>query len=107
MSDTQQWSDVCQAGEVDEGDAKAFHVNGKRLCVVNDGKGYYALDDVCTHGMAFLSDGFCDPEEGVIECPLHGGLFSYCDGSVKGAPAERPTRVYPILVENDVVKVRL
>lgn len=107
MNDSTQWTALCPAAQLETGDAKAFCVGDKRLCLVNGGDAYYAVDDLCTHGMAYLSDGFCDLEEGVLECPLHGGLFSYRDGRAQGAPVEKPVKSYPIEIADGMVRVRL
>jgi len=65
------------------------------------------LDDLCNHGQAFLSEGFCDTEDCVIECPLHGGLFDYRDGSPQGDPVEKPQRNYPVRLEGGRLVVQL
>lgn len=101
------WIELCPVDAVPEGEAKAFVVGPHRLCAVNDGSAYHVVDDLCTHGMAYLSEGYCDVEECVLECPLHGGLFSYRDGSPQGDPAEKPVRSYPTQIEAGVVKVKL
>ncbi|MFB9947969.1 non-heme iron oxygenase ferredoxin subunit [Rhizobium puerariae] len=101
------WTDLCGIDEVGEGEAKAFLIGPKRLCAVNDGQNFFVVDDLCTHGVAYLSEGYCDTEECVLECPLHGGLFDYRDGSAQGDPAEKPVRSYAVLVEGNRVKVKL
>lgn len=101
------WIKLCDVTEVAEGEAKAFTVGGKRLCTVFDGERVFALDDLCNHGQAYLSDGYCDIEDGVVECPLHGGLFNYRDGSPQGDPVDKPNRSYATRIENDQVMVEL
>jgi nitrite reductase/ring-hydroxylating ferredoxin subunit len=101
------WTDLCAADELPQGEAKAVFVGSKRLCVVNDGVRFYAVDDLCTHGMAYLSEGYCDTDDCILECPLHGGLFDYRDGSAQGDPAEKPVRSYPVMVDGDRLKVQL
>lgn len=39
---------------------------------------YYALEDVCPHAYALLSQGFVD--DGKVECPLHEALFDVRTG---------------------------
>ncbi|WP_323019446.1 non-heme iron oxygenase ferredoxin subunit [Pararhodobacter sp.] len=104
MSD---WTELCAADALPEGEAKGFTIDGLRLCAVNDGTGIFVVADLCTHGQAYLSDGYFDAEECVLECPLHGGLFSYRDGSPQGDPAEKPVRSFPIRVEGGRVMVQL
>lgn len=101
------WVVICKKDDVDPDSAKTFYVDEHRLCVVNDGIDYFVVDDLCTHGKAYLSEGYCDTEDCVLECPLHGGLFDYRDGSPQGCPAEKPVRSYAVRLENDRVLIQL
>lgn len=101
------WTEICGEGEVPSGEARGFEIAGRRLCVIRDAAQWYALDDLCNHGQAYLSEGFCDTDDCFIECPLHGGLFDYRDGSPQGDPVEKPMRTYPIRVEDGKVMVEL
>jgi 3-phenylpropionate/trans-cinnamate dioxygenase ferredoxin component len=51
----------------------------------DDDGSVWALNDTCTHALAFLSEGFVG--KGVVECPLHGSAFCLRDGTVEGLPA--------------------
>lgn len=104
---SEDWTALCPLDGVEPGEAKAFFIGKRRLCAVNDGGSYYVVDDLCTHGMAYLSEGYCDTSDCVLECPLHGGLFDYRSGEATGDPAEKPVRRYPVRVEDGVVKVQL
>lgn len=104
---SENWVVLCKTDEVAAGEAKAFTIDDKRLCAVNDGESYFVLDDLCTHGQAFLSEGYCDIEECVLECPLHGGLVNYRDGSAAGDPVEKPTRSYAVRIDGNDVLVSL
>lgn len=86
---------------------KRVDIADQRLCVVLHEGEVYAVDDLCTHGHAFLSEGEFDPDECVLECPLHGGLFDARSGKACGAPASKPVRVYPTLVIEGKVYVDL
>lgn len=101
------WVRLCAEDAVPAGEAKAFFLGEHRLCAVNDGSSYFVVDDLCSHGVAYLSEGYCDTDECQLECPLHGGLFDYRDGAACGDPAEKPVRTYPIRIEDGVVMVRL
>lgn len=107
MTMTETWTELCPVDAVAEGEAKAFFLGEKRLCAVNDGATYFVVDDLCSHGVAYLSEGYCDTDECQLECPLHGGLFDYRDGSPQGDPAEKPVRSYPIRIEDGRVMVQL
>jgi len=105
MSDS--WSALCAESDLPDGEARAFEINGSRICLVHDGGSFFCIDDLCTHGRAFLSDGYCDTEDCVLECPLHGGLFDYRTGEACGDPAEKAVRSYPVRIESGQVLVQL
>jgi len=64
---------------------------------------YYAVDDVCTHEFAFLSEGYC--ENGVIECPLHQARFDVRSGATLGPPAAVCLATYRTEVRDGVVRI--
>jgi nitrite reductase/ring-hydroxylating ferredoxin subunit len=102
-----EWLDIGAVDAVPEGEARQFEAGGEFLCVVRHEGCFYALNDMCNHGHAFLSDGFCDIADGVMECPLHGGLFDFRTGEPKGAPAERDAAVYEIKASDGRLFVQL
>jgi 3-phenylpropionate/trans-cinnamate dioxygenase ferredoxin component len=61
----------------------------------------WALNDTCTHAMAFLSEGFVGG--GVVECPLHGSAFCLKDGHVDGLPATVDTVPHRVEVRDGEV----
>lgn len=101
------WTELCADGALPEGEPIAITVNGQRLCAIFDGSTYFALDDLCNHGQAFLSEGYCDTDDCIVECPLHGGLFDYRTGDAAGDPVEKPNRTYPVRIEDGKVMVAL
>lgn len=85
-----------QPVQVKLGDSAAFAV------YLVDGQ-YYAVDDVCTHEFAFLSEGYC--EAGVIECPLHQARFDVRTGDPLAPPASVCLARYRTEMQGDIVKV--
>jgi cytochrome b6-f complex iron-sulfur subunit len=70
------------------------------LARLEDG-GFLALSSKCTHL------GCTVPwveKELKFACPCHGSVFDIT-GSVINSPAPRPLDIYPIFIENNVVKV--
>src|SRR5690606_5798412 len=96
-----------KAGAVDslfsEGDCHGITVNGHRIGLFRVDEKIYALDDLCTHGNAQLSDGEMDGYG--IECPLHAGLYDVRDGAVMCAPLTRATRCHEVKIRGDAVYV--
>ena len=63
------WIGVCDAEQVQEDFPYSGSIDGKEIGIyLIDGE-YYALEDVCPHAYALLSQGFV--EDGKVECPLH------------------------------------
>ena len=94
-----QWADV-QAHEVlpvstDGHDLALYSVEGQVHCTANQ----------CTHGNAFLSEGFLI--DGEIECPLHQGRFDVRTGEPTCDPVCEAVRVYPVKIEDGRVFVEL
>lgn len=66
--------------------------------VVVDGT-VYALNDLCSHGAASLSEGDlygCD-----LECPKHGAAFDVRTGEAKTPPATEAVDTYVVTLSDD------
>lgn len=79
--------------------------NGKAIAVYRIDDGFFASDDLCSHGQAYLSEG--DIEDGNIVCPFHGGMFDIKTGDATAAPCIVPIKTYPVSVENDSLFIEL
>jgi nitrite reductase/ring-hydroxylating ferredoxin subunit len=95
--------DVCAAGEIMPGEMKCVLVGQTRILLANvDGK-IYATSDVCSHALAFLSEGFLDGA--IVECPLHGAQFDVTTGKVVSPPADKDIKIYGVTVVDGRVLV--
>jgi NAD(P)H-dependent nitrite reductase small subunit len=92
-----QWHDVAAAGDVAEDTPLAVKVGDREVGIYALDGGYYALEDVCPHAYALLSQGFVDGEE--IECPLHGAKFNIRTGKCTKEPADRDLAKYEVRLE--------
>ncbi len=63
----------------------------------------YAIDDVCTHEFARLSQGFI--EDRAIECPLHQAKFDIATGKCLAAPATVDLNRYAVRIDGDEIYV--
>ena len=100
-------SDWIKVGETtDFGDEDVFgaDANGTPDAVYRVGEDVFATHDICTHGMARLSEGFL--EDGLIECPLHQGLFDVKTGEAAGAPCTEAVRIYPVKLDGEEIYVQ-
>lgn len=99
---------IGRTGDVPEGEARRFEVDGHEIAVANLGDGeFLALGDVCSHAQAYLHEGEVDLDERTIECPRHGSVFDLDSGRPVSLPATLPVPTYRIKVEGDEIKVEL
>ncbi len=93
---------------IEAGYADSFPVNSVTaniqgrfyLCRMADG-GFLALSSKCTHLGCTVP---WEEKEKRFACPCHGSSFD-SNGSVITAPAARPLDMFPVHIENNMVKV--
>ena len=98
---------VGATNQVPEGEGRGFDADGREIAVFNVGGRFYAMDDVCSHAFALLSEGEIDTEELTVECPKHGSAFELETGTPTALPATKPVRVYPVSVEGDDIMIEV
>jgi nitrite reductase (NADH) small subunit/3-phenylpropionate/trans-cinnamate dioxygenase ferredoxin subunit len=69
---------VCKLQEIREGEGKTVVVGEKLIAVFRQGNQVFAIDDVCPHMGASLSEG--SVEGGIVTCPWHAWRFRLADG---------------------------
>lgn len=99
------WHDVGPVENFELDTPKVVQVGEERIAVFHLEDGFFAINDVCTHEYALLSEGFC--EAGRIECPLHQACFDIRSGKALDEPAEIDLATYPTRVERGVVQFEL
>ena len=95
---------VVEAGQADHfalNSVTAFVRDKFYLCRLEDG-GFLALSRKCTHLGCTVP--WRDKEKKFL-CPCHGSAFDI-RGEVVGPPAPRALDMYPVTIENNVVKVK-
>lgn len=99
------WKTVCQKSQVQEDFPFSAKVDAEDIGIyVLDGE-YFALENVCPHAYALLSQGFI--EEGQVECPLHEAIFDIRTGKCLGGPVDRDLKTYPIRIEGDNIQLNV
>lgn len=98
-----QWHRVASATAVKEDQPLSVEVNGSPIGIFLVDQQYYAIEDVCPHAFALLSQGFVEGCE--VECPLHEAVFDLTNGKCLGGPAERDVRTYQVKVEGEELMV--
>lgn len=88
---------VTRRSAVSSSEVREFDAAGRPIVLCEVDGEIYALDGICTHEDLPLDGGEVD--DGIIECPWHGATYDACSGSVKGLPATRPLRTFPVRVD--------
>jgi len=92
---------VAKKGFLEPGELMYVEVDDEPVCLINLDGELYAINDVCTHEEASLSDGTIDGD--LIECPLHGGAFDIRTGDAASMPVVVAVEKYEVrIVGNDV-----
>jgi nitrite reductase/ring-hydroxylating ferredoxin subunit len=106
MDQSAKWVRVGAVKQVKPGEMLAAEVGGKQIAVflLDDGS-WHAIDNVCTHAFALLTEGWLDGDS--IECPLHAGRFDIRTGKALCAPVEVDLATYPVRVDGADVMVGL
>ena len=97
------WHDIGVPADFVDGTGRNIVAAGRSLAVFCLDSVLYALDDLCTHGQASLSEGYL--ENGCVECPLHQGLFDLKTGQPAGGCVTEPVRTYPVRATGRRVEV--
>ena len=99
------WIDIGDASLFGSEELAGVQVQGREIALYRVGGCLYATDNICTHGHARLTDGWL--EDGVIECPLHGGRFEVATGKGLGAPIEHDLQIHAVRESGGRVEIAL
>lgn len=99
------WKTVCNLSQVRDEYPFATKVAGKEIGIFLVNGDYYALEDVCPHAYALLSQGFV--EDGKVECPLHEAVFDIRSGRCLRGPGGRDLRTYPLRMQGEDIQIDL
>ena len=95
---------VAGAGDIPEGQGKAFTVGEREVAVFHVRGRYYALDDYCPHMGASLATG--DVRDGAVVCDRHLWAFRLSDGCCTDVPTLK-AETFEVRVQGDAIQVRL
>ncbi len=99
--------EVCPVEELPPGETRLVHAGDVSIGVYNLGGELFAIEDRCSHDDGPLCEGDFDPERGVVVCPRHGANFDIRTGRALTLPAYLPVGVFPVRVEDGIVKVEI
>ena len=99
-----QWIYAGELSAVTEDTPLAVKADGTAVGIYTLNGCVHALEDVCPHADALLTQGFVDGEH--VECPLHGALFHIPTGKCTKGPAERDLVRFDTKVEAGKIFLR-
>lgn len=99
------WQDVADMSELDPEFPLGVDVDGAKIGLYQCGDAVHALEDVCPHAFAMMSQGYV--EDGVIECPLHGARFEIAGGKCLNEIGQRDLKSYPVRVVDGRIAIKL
>lgn len=98
------WTPVCDEGELAEGEAKLVDAGGNDVMLYRNGSTICALADKCMHAGGPLHEGTV--ENGRVTCPWHASMFNLADGSLARGPATAPQPSYETRVQGGKIEVK-
>ncbi len=88
-----RWVRIAAESDVPPGNCRGFSVEGKEVGLFNVDGEFYAIDNVCPHRGAPLSDGRMEGSH--VVCPWHGWAFDVRGGGLVMDP-NRCQIVFPV-----------
>lgn len=98
---TSSYRQVANLADIPKGKTLCVELDGMEILLCHTSEGVYAVDNLCTHAAARMSEGKLKACR--ILCPLHGAAFDVRDGSVLSKPAREPLGSYAVKVEGGQV----
>lgn len=112
MSDSTQnedsqdgWQEVAELSQLDPEFPLGIEVEGTKIGIYQCGDAVHALEDICPHAFALMSQGYV--EDGIIECPLHGARFEIAGGKCLNEIGQRDLQTYPVRVVDGRIAIKL
>jgi NAD(P)H-dependent nitrite reductase small subunit len=104
MADTEEWRRVAALSDIPADAGFPVTLGDTPIALYRVEEAIHAIDDVCPHAFALLSQGFV--EGGTVECPLHQACFEIATGRCLSGPATVDLRSYAVKVDGGDVYVR-
>jgi len=99
------WHEVAELSQLDPEFPLGVEVEGTKIGIYQCGDAVHALEDICPHAFALMSQGYV--EDGIVECPLHGARFEIAGGKCLNEIGQRDLRAYPVRVIDGRVAVKV
>ena len=96
---------VARVADVPSGRMLEVTVGSRSILVCHTREGWFAVDNICTHAYAKLSEGRLRKTK--LICPLHGGSFDCRSGAAIGSPAVVPLATHAVRLSGEDVEIAL
>lgn len=101
-----EFRSVGRLEDFDEGEIRAYEVEGRRVAVTRTAEALYAFGDTCTHaGCSLAEDG--EVEDGKVACLCHGSEFDLATGEVLQGPARDPVPSYRVRLVGEELQIEV
>lgn len=98
------WTAVGSRDEVDPDNPLAATIGELAIGVYDVDGELHAIEDICPHAAANLTQGFVDGCE--VECPLHNAVFDVTTGKhLRGEPC-RDVKTFPVRLVDRRIEVQ-
>jgi nitrite reductase/ring-hydroxylating ferredoxin subunit len=94
---------VARIADVPKGRMLEVNVGTRSIVLCHTREGWYAVDNICTHAYAKLSEGRLRKTR--LICPLHGGSFDCRTGTAIGPPAVVPLVSHAVRLTGEDVEI--
>jgi 3-phenylpropionate/trans-cinnamate dioxygenase ferredoxin subunit len=99
--------DICPVNDLPPGAMRTVEWEDVEIMVVNCNGELLAMEDRCSHDDGPLAEGEIDHATCTVECPRHGALFDMRTGKPQTLPAYVPIETFPVLIEDEVIKLEV
>jgi 3-phenylpropionate/trans-cinnamate dioxygenase ferredoxin subunit len=99
--------DICPVEELPPGATRIVEWEDLEIGVFNCAGEILAIEDRCSHDNGTLAEGELDEGDCTVECPRHGSRFDLRTGKPLTLPAYVPVDTFPVLVEDDMIKLEV
>jgi nitrite reductase (NADH) small subunit len=99
-----EFRSVGRVGDLADGEARTVEVGNQLIALFRQHGQYFAIDDVCPHMGASLSEGFV--ENGIVTCPWHAWRFRLADGTWADNPRIK-IGCFPVRVVGEEIQVQV
>jgi 3-phenylpropionate/trans-cinnamate dioxygenase ferredoxin subunit len=99
------WHDVGAVSDLSDDAPIAATIGENEIGLYQVGDRYYAMENICPHAYALLSQGFVEGDE--VECALHGARFHIPTGKCTQEPGGRDLVCYAVKREGERLLVKV